>query len=985
MAEPARQFDDDNLPGNADSAPPGRVELEVLEGGGETTSPNKSWYKPEGSQKSASREELSQMESSGEQNAQNSNEYETSQHENQIGGGYKKGSSKENSTIWRKLFVTNRRKTLAGGGVVGAIVAIFFGLSVFQGPFQFIHIAQLMQQFHFRSNEDFGDDRGGKILLYALAGKGTERGRLGVVGNSAADKWEERLIKNTGLRPIYTTPSGRFAGYEIVDHDKAKSTIEDWKHTGGEVRKVGDSDRTGQQVVGSNKDRAERRLNPRSDFIDARADKPAARRALIRSVSKSTKTYKIASAVGSRLLIKRGGVDFHPLKNIKRKTGEKLVEYKKRVRDNKAERDRKGNTAGKLGDDDRRDKDGNRVATQADIEATGEAQAAIEEAQANPGRENLQNILNRIGKGAALVGIFCAVKSFGDNVEEYKYTNNYLPEMRMGMSAISMGNQVMNGNDASTDELGAYNESFYDSKSKTSWTEARSIQAEQGQKQTGPDVPSEAKLNNINNQPFLFDVINSIPFLGKGCGLVSGAINSIPVLNKVAEIGSDAILAGLNEGAKLAGTSVDELSEAALAAVSGQSVNTLAKGAEYGNLVNVGSFIAANDQAISMGGTPLEPSEVAQLKTEDKIAEREEEQSKSFVQRYLDPKNINSVTGRMSFSAPHSFSELFSIFSNPLKTFGNVLSSLAPKAQAANSKPYDYGVPKYGFSLAEQENSTFEDPYENAVIVEDEAHGGALLDSLNEKYGNKCFGITVEPSSSGVSIESGDAVNVFEVSKEDDCNPKKNKDPLFLRYRFYIADAISANSLACYEGSDDACSQVGVASDGSDSSSQASNTPVSGNAKELAKELVTSRKVSGDGRYMNQLEQAAKGNFDCNVNPTILKLLVGLVHKGHSFFISSLNRYCTGVLTDSGPASYHYADGGGHAVDLSVIDGTSATGGNPKDIALIKDAFEFMPSGSGVGQSGCRPAGTLKLPNGIREFPDTCNHVHLQVPKEQAR
>ena len=39
MAEPARKFDDNPVPGNADSAPPGRPELKALEGGGETSQP----------------------------------------------------------------------------------------------------------------------------------------------------------------------------------------------------------------------------------------------------------------------------------------------------------------------------------------------------------------------------------------------------------------------------------------------------------------------------------------------------------------------------------------------------------------------------------------------------------------------------------------------------------------------------------------------------------------------------------------------------------------------------------------------------------------------------------------------------------------------------------------------------------------------------------------------------------------------------------
>lgn len=159
-------------------------------------------------------------------------------------------------------------------------------------------------------------------------------------------------------------------------------------------------------------------------------------------------------------------------------------------------------------------------------------------------------------------------------------------------------------------------------------------------------------------------------------------------------------------------------------------------------------------------------------------------------------------------------------------------------------------------------------------------------------------------------------------------------------------------------------------------------TLASGDDQALAKQIIDSGKVTGDSRYMGQIQAYANGNTSCHINSTILQLLVSMIDAGYSMHVSSLNRKCTGVLTESGEASYHYADGGGHAIDFSMINGQAVDGANGTSIKFLKDAVKVLPSGSGIGQSGCRSSGVLNLPNGVTEFSDTCNHIHIQVPKQ---
>ena len=160
-----------------------------------------------------------------------------------------------------------------------------------------------------------------------------------------------------------------------------------------------------------------------------------------------------------------------------------------------------------------------------------------------------------------------------------------------------------------------------------------------------------------------------------------------------------------------------------------------------------------------------------------------------------------------------------------------------------------------------------------------------------------------------------------------------------------------------------------------------------GTDRDLAQKILTSGKVTGDSRYIGQIQAYANGNYSCHINPTILSLIYTVVAPttsgglNHTVYISSLNRYCTGVITGSGTSSYHYTDGGGHAVDFAKVDGVQSTGTTANDLNLLKQILPRLPRGSGIGQSTCRTgSNVLTMPSGVTQFYDTCDHNHIQVP-----
>ncbi len=141
-----------------------------------------------------------------------------------------------------------------------------------------------------------------------------------------------------------------------------------------------------------------------------------------------------------------------------------------------------------------------------------------------------------------------------------------------------------------------------------------------------------------------------------------------------------------------------------------------------------------------------------------------------------------------------------------------------------------------------------------------------------------------------------------------------------------------------------------------------------------------SPKVMGSARYLKQITDIAEGKAGCNVDEAILKLMYGMTTKGYTIDISSLNRFCTKVLTKSGVKSNHYRNGGGHAVDFQAVNGEAVNGGSALSIKFIKDAEDFMLDGTELGQVNCRSQ-SLTFEKKVNQVNDSCNHIHIGFSK----
>ena len=151
-------------------------------------------------------------------------------------------------------------------------------------------------------------------------------------------------------------------------------------------------------------------------------------------------------------------------------------------------------------------------------------------------------------------------------------------------------------------------------------------------------------------------------------------------------------------------------------------------------------------------------------------------------------------------------------------------------------------------------------------------------------------------------------------------------------------------------------------------------------AATYAQQILANPNIVKSGRLVLQdLQDAAAGQPGTASKPgdprplsaTLLSLIAEL-GQHHTVVLTALESGGTGHHS----GSYHYY---GDAVDFGKLDGASNTGRNAPAITIINELKGLLPYGSAFGQSNC--GATPPLPSGIGAIPDTCDHLHVQVPR----
>jgi lysophospholipase L1-like esterase len=748
-----------------------------------------------------------------EQEENGSNEQEQiNQHENQVGRGYKPNNLSRQDKKEARRWMLNKRQAAVGGGITGALLSVF-GFFIFQGPLQFVHIAQLMEQFHFSAQEDQADDRFTKLaryLKYRSSGE-VEKTRLGAFQNKIADRVETKMNK-TGIKSSYTQVFGFGDGY-IIDPDKlAASEFEDLKgKTPAEIqnyfKETFNVDIKTKLPNGS--------APPKGTFfLDSSGLGYFENGKLNKTMLKAAKYSKVSSSVGARVMGKRAGVNWHPMKKLDNKilkTAEaRYLQWKKdRISDVK-----NGTQVGLETKATPYDPNDDAVKQNADG-VEGEAKNTVNEGQqagdklSSGNTEAISEFKNRLSvrmtaSATNASGTLCMARGIDQNSTEIKQKQVVLPLIRIGVLALSAGNMVMQGgDDVNMEQLGflaAQLTGVDSSGKKTSWVQAQSIQKKLGNHPDGSMGKPDETLTTITKfSPFHF--LNS-GSLGNGLATVcsapvQGAITVVQFFGGPASVLTSAVISEI-VGGPIMNTIAHWLA--------GNAVDPLPVGADFGSSVDYGNALAAAAQGTSRGGRELSKDESIKLATLQQQEWKEEFQHQSIAYKLFNPYDVNSAISTIIDKQSTNPSQNLTNVATSLFHFGNVFSSmsaiLTPKTYATDPLYYDYGFSEIGFSIEEMNNLEVKNPYKNADDVVTKILP-AHTDFIDRA--SKCFGVTID---SGTYDITSFQTNM---PKYDDTHDASciDKDVNWLKVRFYIFDTQNIESVACYEGEENACADVG--------------------------------------------------------------------------------------------------------------------------------------------------------------------------------
>lgn len=697
-----------------------------------------------------------------------------------------------------------RRRKLAAWAVA-AIIGIgggSAGIGTLSGPFQFIHAAQLMQQLHLSDGENEGDSTMMKIARYIRYRDMPEKTRLGLMGNRFADRIEGQFNVN-GLKSAYTPQLGYLDGY----------TLDKSKFKGGAFDDVaGKSDA---EVKKYFKETYNVDVTSKGGklYIDANQLKYRGNLRFMDSVLSDAGARRVTRAVGIRIAATRGGVTFHPVKNLDKKILKTAQARLAKWNENFKDYIEKGTNGAKIATDKKADEKDKAASQNAD-----DAEKAAKDLADSAGDKSAlkSKISSGLTKGAAVAtaaAVICIGHSIAIHFDDVQQSEITKPLERIGGSMIGLGNQTAFGGGSSsgqlTEQLGFFQaKRMYNSKDGTSWSDAKSIRAETGQT-GGPDINEGAR---YGDNPIAF--LKDIPGIDGVCKVLDNTGTQVALFTVSFVGGPVSTVLQFAIGYVAMPKLVDALTDW----MSDSQIEKDAAGALWGNYMNYGSRLLANASETSTGGTPISNSESIHRKEATGKLSMQEFQSHSLAYRLFNLEDRRSLAGSfLDKQKPNAIANVASLAKGILN-FGSTIASIpsnlfSNKVQAA-TVDYEYGFPKVQIPESILDDPKLQNAFENECIVvgstqagcKDSNYSGILQGGNGEEYAKratKCFGDTITLETGEINFNTSDPTQ--DDIKSPDCQDNSEE---WRRVRAFINFRQAMESYACRYGNHDACANV---------------------------------------------------------------------------------------------------------------------------------------------------------------------------------
>jgi hypothetical protein len=755
------------------------------------------------------------------------------------------GASQDDDSDWKtdvggpgkKRRIKINGRVAAIGGAAGFGIGAIFGMSVLtSGPLQFIHLAQMMQNFHFFSHEESSDDRLSKIHKYLKYKNKPQDARLGKIEGKVAKKLDTRL-EELGITSNFDR--GKLKSYDIDAEKYAKAHGID-----NTPEAIGEHVRNNLNVEVVHGEGG--KFSIPTEDIGFFKNRKLAKGLMTNYLGEG----RVTGAMTSRIMTKRTHATLHPLKYLDQQLKDKLDEAFKDFQKKRAKRNTKGAeteisaTNSKENDDKGNPKEdpGGDANKKAVDDAVGESKPVGEELKSGDIKADgptaklkgkFKGAAKIAGGITAAVGFVCMVDAMSKQLDALKYANVVLPLIRIGMEFISVGNQVMSGHEVSWEALRLYNQLLNDPETKSSWAEAMSIQAEMGKPLTGKDILPEAAIQNEQNVVSQFiSTIGAVVPLNTICGAINSTVGQVISFALDVASGPFSAAGGLAFSTFVAGP----LGESLIGWLAGNPVNVEVKGVDLGNYINFGARLAAGSTGAVSGGKSLGKKSAMEWKEYRLAVEKEDMQNMSIANRLFNPYDYRTLAGRfVDGTNSDATQNIAKVVTSPMGAFSSLTRSFgtifAPKAFAQESNTYDYGFDTYGFDIGELENPKIDNPFENATKAI-ELLKGAKGEEF-KKRAKVCFGTTFDSNNNPNAAEGEgvpklyeiNATGAIDVSEGEKVTPNcKDSSDDWLRIRAYILDTQTGDSMACYEGDEGSCPQTGAGGSTSTKETQASDS-----------------------------------------------------------------------------------------------------------------------------------------------------------------
>lgn len=698
----------------------------------------------------------------------------------------KNSSFIENDTGKFSQFLKSKKKKIIGGTITGFMISgLGFGGVFLSGPFQFLQLANMLKDHHWGSNEKDNNDRMQKVYRWMKDPKNPERRRMGNLGNKVADKYDAKL-KSMGFTSEYGR--GGYLKSWVIDPTKSNKSpeglVEEFKN---------------KYSVDSNIDNGKVRIDS-AQFDGIRGSKKF--RVFMTDYPIDGKVFKKLQPLTLRTLKKRVGITMSPIKRADKAAYSTLdsaeAKLKKKYDDwikARQERTIRGVDVNIEGKASASDTDSNGDGSpDVDPEAETRAQSAdkgkITQAfddfhSSSPGRLT--------GWASLVVGIGCMVYQLAERYDEMSYQAVNLPLIRFATEIVSLGSQIHSGENLDMDQLGFYIKTLVD-ENKTSWAYAATVQSTVNKDPSGkPEMPDYAKPKVDQN--FLSEILGTIPGVDAVCGFLGSFVGQ--AVTFVFDFTGGPISATV--GLALSPV-IGRVIDFAMNAIVNDPVDVAkAVGPVMGNFVSYGSRLAANEEAIATGGVSLTQEQEANRTSITKSTQTAINSHKSLSDRIGSLSNSSSLVSRIIQDTPLSLASVRDVLSSTPKSILKNISSLTFSKASAETYAYDYGFPAYGFSNEDIEDPMFENPFQNAEVIQDR------FTDLSSKYAEPCFGVSIN-SDGKITIKEADPSKTapYVIESNPDCTGDSED---LRRVRFYIKDMTNLEATACYLEVDDTCDQ----------------------------------------------------------------------------------------------------------------------------------------------------------------------------------